>query len=196
MVDSKQILVVYKGIVLTIFILSLVSFIMDPFGRFIISYGKYSISSVTTLTFSFSISFLLIFYEHIPPLPRILCSLTLPVLGMAFHETFWHYGCWVTWKTGLVKFWTLYTVAISTGTYVLDQKYDILAYNTKRYLQVIFGIGCYIILFLTIYTTSFYKNLVFFEQGLGLNPHTPGHYLVASWGRLLWLTLVNGENVT
>ncbi len=182
----------YKLVVKTLLLLSIVSFIVDPFGRLLLSYDGYSISSVTILTFTASILILISLFDHVPPLPRILCSLSLPVLGMSFHEALWHLGCQMVWGTGFSRFWVLYTIAIGVGTYVLHIKWDILSLNP----YVVGVVGCLVILcvfdWLRITNLGFYQILLLYERGLGPNPHTPALYASASLSRMLWLLLVRG----
>ena len=179
----------YTMMIVCLLLLSVVSFVVDPFGRLLLSYDKYSISNVTTLTFSASILILISLFDHTPPLPRILCSLSLPVLGMAFHETLWHLGCQMVWGTGLFQFWALYTTAIGAGTYILHMKWNIL----KLYPYILGMVGCLVLLttfdWLRITNSGFYQTLLLYEQGLGPNPHTPLLYGSASLSRMLWLLL-------
>jgi len=185
----------YKLVVKAFFILSVISFVTDPFGRLLLSYNKYSISSVTILTFSASILILMFVLEYVPPLPRILCSISLPVLGMSFHETLWHYGCLVVWGKSLFIFWLLYTVVIAVGTIVLHLKYNILRPRAVLVVVVlgVVGMCCYYWYGLTV--SGFYQSLLLYEQGLGPNPHTPFHYVMASLGRMVWLLLAVPSNI-
>lgn len=183
----------YTLMIICLLLLSVVSFVVDPFGRLLLSYDKYSISNVTTLTFSASILILMVLFNHVPPLPRILCSLSMPVLGMSFHETLWHLGCRMIWGTGIFQFWALYTVAIAVGTYVLHIKWNIL--NLKPYVLGV--VGCLMMLcvldWIRITNSGFYQALLLYEQGLGPNPHTPMLYGSASLSRMLWMLLASGE---
>lgn len=182
----------YILVVGVIFLISVVSFVLDPFERFLITYDKYSISSVTVMTFSGSILVLLSLFKYVSPLPRIVCSLSLPVLGMSFHEAHWHLGCQMVWGAGLFQFWVLYTIAISVGIYILHTRYNILKLDP----YVLGVIGCLVILttldWLRITNLGFYQALFLYEQGLAPNPHTPALYASASLSRMFWMLLARG----
>lgn len=162
--------------------------------------GKYSISSMTLLTFCVSVCYMIIVCDHVPRLPRILCSLSIPVFGMAFHELFWHVGCRMTWQSevpgsGIPEFWAVYSVAIYVGMFILDQKYDILYISFRRTLVVVILLFVYALLWMNLYDPNFYRSLLLYEEGLGTNPHTVYHYAVATMGRMMWVLLAPRHEV-
>lgn len=187
---------IMKGYILIvgiIFVLSIISYAVEPFDVFLITYDKYSIKSVTLLIFSASILTIMHFCKYVPPLQRILCSLSLPVLGISFYESLWHLGYRMVWGGGFVEFWSLYSLSIALGTYILHTKYKILKISETRINMVCICLIIGIASWALIVKGGFYQNLLAYENGLGVNPHTPTLYLIVSLIRISWIFLVNGD---
>ena len=185
-----------KDIIVTIFLITLIilgglSYFINPIG--VLPLGDYSISSITITMFLVSVLILWLYYNHISSLPRFICAITIPVLGMSFNELFWHIGCYLTWGTGNLNFWILYTIIIGLGIFLLNEKYSIIEFRgLKRYLLVI-SLILYVMGYYLNYDKYFYLKLLMFDYGLKENPHTMFHYATATCGRMMWLILVRKE---
>ena len=184
------ILLVLGGIVF-----SSISFCLDPFGDLLFGIGEFNISSVTIFTFSFSILILWFMFNYVDVLPRILCSISLPVLGMCFYETCWHIGCWYAFRGFFHKtiFWVLYTTAIFMGIVVLHVKYKILNFSMARLVVILIFLLYFRVNWQQTMDTGFFPALLDFDKGLGPDPHTPFVFFNATIGRTVWLLLASSS---
>lgn len=172
---------------------SVFSFYLDPFGELFIGLSRYNISSVTLMVSSGFVLLLWFLFNHVDVLPRIICSISLPILGLSFHEAWWHVGWWYTWNWNFNKvlFMILYTVAIFVSTIILHIKYNILKFSIPRLILILLFLLVYRIGWQRLVDTGFFFTLLEYERGLAPSPHGLFVYLNASIGRTVWLLLAN-----
>lgn len=175
-------------------------FTIDPLGHtsFKIMGKQPKIRTPTLLTMCFLVLVLYYFYySHLPLHIRFVSSLIIPGFGLFFQEFLWHYGCWRILGGGIPTFWLFYCGAILICIYFLHTKYNILELQLKNILPLGIGLIFYILLWEHyVVQTTFYPQLLLYDQGLAGDPHTPHLFSIAIFGWLLWILMARqGERV-
>lgn len=182
---------IYISAVLALLAISVVSFVLFPFGDLIFNVGGIWLSSVTVITFTLSIAVLYYIYKEMDVFPRIMCSLVLPIFGISFHEAWWHVGSWYTWGMGFPIFWISYSVALFLVAIILHMRCGSLKFTMPRLVFILVCLLGYRVGWQYLMDTGMFPALLLYEQGRGPNPQGLVLYLNASLGRMVWLLLAN-----
>lgn len=173
----------------------LMSMFKNPWGHteihFIIWKHEFHSLTVVYLTIFYLLLFFY-FYRGLDPIIRVGCSIVIPLFGLFFHEFWWHLGCWIVWKTGMVTFWGPYVIIIAICIYIVHQRYNILNLTMNR--KILIWLPTLFLLLLggwwLLLEQGFYQSLSLYEQGLGLDPHGWLLFLVKGIAIFMWLSVV------
>lgn len=186
---------VYAVIMSCMFSLSLLSFVLEPYGKFLLSYKDLSISSTAIMAFTFSILVLIYSFRNIEPFWRTLCTIAMPVFGVAINEMMFHYGIYRTWclSESQLVFWVSYSIMTFGCVYYLHYKYSILRVTRWSIILFLPLLVVYLMSWNNAYSETFYHAVVAFCRNQGPDPHKPIHHIVAAYGNLILLVFSRAE---